>query len=432
MSESSDPREGPSPLPSPGYSRYVLGVLFVVYVFNFIDRQILAILLDPIKSDLGVSDTEMGFLTGFAFAIFYALAGLPIARWADRGSRRTIIALGIALWSAMTAASGLARSFAQLAIARVGVGVGEAGCTPPAHSLISDYFPPERRSTALAVYAMGTYVGVMIGFLAGGWISEYFDWRTAFFVVGLPGLVLAVVVRLTVREPQRGLSESAPVDTRSVPVPELLRFLLARRSFVYLQLAGALHALASYGFAIWAPAFLGRVHGMGTAEIGTWLALIAGPGGAAGVFLVGKLCDRLTTREARWYVWLPAITCLLPLPFTLGFLLIDDTGWALACYGPHTILGAGYVGPMFAVTQALVKVRMRAQAVAIHLMLVNLIGLGAGPQLVGILSDTFAVSMGSLSLRYALLVVGVANVLAGFFYLRAARTLRADLASRED
>lgn len=427
--------QGPArgaPASSQRYARYVLGLLFVVNVFNFIDRQILAILLDPIKQDLGVSDTEMGFLTGFAFAFFYAVAGLPIARWADRGSRSAIIALGLMVWSAMTAASGLARTFAQLALARVGVGAGEAACAPSAHSLISDYFPEERRATALSVYAIGTYVGVMIGFLAGGWLTEFFDWRTAFWVVGLPGLVLALLVRLTLREPRRGESESAPVDNRSLPVSELLRFLLARRSFVYLQLASSLHAFTAYGFVLWSPSFLGRVHGMGTAEIGSWLALIAGPGGAIGVYLVGKLSDRLTPGEPRWYMWLPALTCLLPLPFTGAFLLLDSSGWALACYAPHTILGAGYVGPIYAATQALVKVRMRAQAVAIHLFMANLIGLGAGPQVVGILSDAFAESAGPFSLRYALLIVGIGNVGAGLLYLRAARSIRADLASRDE
>jgi predicted MFS family arabinose efflux permease len=414
------------------YSYYVLGLLFVVYVVNFIDRQILAILLDPIKEDLGVSDTAMGFLTGFAFAFFYTIAGLPIARWADSGVRRNIIALGLAAWSLMTAVSGLARNFAQLAIARVGVGVGEAACTPPAHSLISDYFPPARRATALTSYATGIHVGIMIGFLAGGWLTELFDWRTAFFVAGLPGLLLAVVVRLTLREPARGQSEVGHVDTRGASVREVARFLLARRSFVFVQLAGGLHALAAYGLAVWVPAFLGRVHDMGPAEIGTGLALVAGPGGAAGVFLVGKLSDRLSPRDARWYLWLPTLTALLPLPFTLGFLLLDDRFWALACYLPHTLLGSGYVGPKYALTQSVVKVRMRAQAAAIMMLFTNLIGLGAGPQVVGILSDLFSAGSGAHSLRYALLIMVIFNVGVAVLYLVAARTVREDLASRDN
>jgi len=415
-----------------GYSYYVLGLLFVVYVVNFIDRQVLAILLDPIKEDLGVSDTAMGFLTGFAFAIFYSIAGLPLARWADRGVRRSIIALGLALWSLMTAASGLARSFAQLAIARVGVGVGEAACTPPAHSLISDYFPPARRGTALAIYATGIHVGIMLGFLAGGWLVQLFDWRTAFVVVGLPGLALSVVVRWTLREPRRGQSEPGPVDTRHASIPEVGRFLLSRKSFVYVQIAGSIHGFVAYGLAIWAPAFLGRVHDMGPAEIGTALALVAGPGGAAGVFIVGRLSDRLSPRDERWYLWLPTLTALLPLPFTIGFLLLDDPFWALACYIPHTLLGSGYVAPKYALTQAVVRVRMRAQATAVMMLCTNLVGLGAGPQAVGILSDYFSPRFGSQSLRYALLIMLIFNVVAAAFYLVAARSVRVDIASREE
>ena len=209
----------PARSPSRHYVRYVLGLLFVVNVFNFIDRQILAILLEPIKEDLGVSDSAMGFLTGVAFALFYTAAGIPIARRADRGSRRTVIAVGLAIWSAMTAASGLARTFAQLAAARLGVGIGEAACTPPAHSLLADYFPRERRSTALAIYGMGVHVGILFGFVIGGWVNEAFGWRAALYVVGLPGLLLAVLVALTVREPIRGAADGvAPPAAPANPV----------------------------------------------------------------------------------------------------------------------------------------------------------------------------------------------------------------------
>jgi MFS family permease len=210
---------------SPGYSYYVLGVLFTVYVFNFIDRQVLAILLQPIKHDLQASDTEMGLLVGFAFVVFYTFAGIPIARWADRTSRRTVIALGLAVWSAMTAASGLARSFAQLALARVGVGIGEAAGSPPAHSLLSDYFPPERRATALSIYATGVYVGAMIAFMAGGYIREHFGWRLVFLLVGLPGIPLALLVRMTVRELPRGFSEGVPANSEMVGIGDVIRFL---------------------------------------------------------------------------------------------------------------------------------------------------------------------------------------------------------------
>ena len=228
------------------YRSYALALLVVVNVFNYLDRQILSILLESIKRDLQLSDTALGFLTGIAFALFYTFAGIPIARWADRGLRRTIMALGLAVWSGMTTLTGLAQSFTQLALARIGVGVGEAACSPPAHSLLSDYFPPERRGTALSIFSLGVPIGIMIGYLSGGWINQYFGWRTAFFVVGLPGLLLAVVVRLTLREPPRGHSESLQTSTSVTPAdsfPDVLRFMWRLRSFRHLSLAAALHAL---------------------------------------------------------------------------------------------------------------------------------------------------------------------------------------------
>ena len=266
-----------APTSSPAYPRYVLGLLFVAFVFNFIDRQILSILLEPIKKDLGVSDTAMGFLTGIAFALFYTFAGIPIARLADRRTRRTIIALGLAAWSAMTAASGIVRTFAELALARIGVGVGEAACSPPAHSLLADYFPPERRATALAIYSMGIYVGILFGFLIGGYMSQYFGWRQAFLVVGLPGLVLAVLVRFTVREPPRMHFAAVPIPTGTA-----IRMLWDMRTFRHMAFGAALHSFAGYGIAAWAPAFLARVHHLGPAESGLWLGLISGVGGGIG------------------------------------------------------------------------------------------------------------------------------------------------------
>ena len=194
---------------SDGYRRYVLAVLVLVYVVNFVDRQVFSILIEPIKADIDLSDTQLGFLGGVAFAFFYTIAGIPIARWADRGNRVTIVTLALVIWSGMTALTGLARGFGSLMIARIGVGIGEAGCSPPIHSLISDYFPPERRATALSIYALGIPIGAAIGTLAGGWIGQYYGWRTAFLVVGLPGLAIAVLVKLTLREVPRGHSEGA-------------------------------------------------------------------------------------------------------------------------------------------------------------------------------------------------------------------------------
>jgi predicted MFS family arabinose efflux permease len=416
---------------TPRYANYVLALLFVVYVFNFIDRQILSILLDPIKADLGVSDTAMGFLTGLAFALFYTIAGIPIARWADTGTRRTIIALGLFAWSAMTACSGLARNFVQLALARVGVGVGEAAGSPPAHSLISDYFPPERRATALSIYSSGIYVGVMFGYLAGGWLSELFTWRVAFFVVGLPGLLLAVVVRLTVREPRRGRSERGPVDAGRESLREVARFLLKRRTFVLAALGCGLTAFSGYGFGAWVPAFLGRARGMGAGEIGTWIGLANGITGAAGAILGGVVADRLGVRDRRWYLWVPAWSTLFAIPLAIPFLLVESKLVALAFYFPYNFFGSAFLGPVIAVTYSLVKLRMRALASAILFFILNLIGLGAGPQVVGILNDLLAGRYGVEAVRWSLFIVNLLGGLAVLLFFLAAQTLEQDLAATD-
>jgi MFS family permease len=421
--------QSPEARVSSAYSYYVLGLLFVVYVFNFIDRQVLAILLEAVKRDLGASDTAMGFLSGFAFAVFYTFAGIPIARLADRGSRRTIIAVGLGVWSAMTAASGLARSFTQLALARVGVGIGEAAGSPPAHSLLSDYFPPERRATALSIYATGVYVGAMLAYLGGGWIVTHFDWRTAFFAVGLPGIPLAFLVRFTVRELPRGHAEGRPVEADNVPLGEVVRFLATRRSYLFILAGAASAALSGYGILAWGPAFLGRVHGMSSVTIGTWLGLAIGIGGSVGATLGGRLADRLGRRDQRWGMWLSAVFNVAALPFAAGFLMLDRVELAFACFVPFYMLASMYVGPMLSMTQALVKLRMRATASAILLFVLNLVGLGAGPLLVGVLNDLLAPRLGAEAIRYSLLCVALSGVPAGVFFLLASRTLREDLAS---
>jgi MFS family permease len=419
------------PAISLGYTRYVLGILTIVYVFNFIDRQILAMLLEPIKQDLGVSDTLMGVLSGPAFALFYTFAGIPIARWADTGSRRSIIAIGLTLWSAMTAACGLAQNFVQLALARVGVGVGEAAGSPPAHSLISDYFPPERRGTALSIYSMGVYVGAMIAFLAGGYLREHFDWRMAFLVVGLPGIPLAILLRGTVREPPRGYSESGAADARTDSVWDVIRFLASRRSFVFLTIAASVQSLSGYGVLAWGPTFLGRVHHMGSVEIGISFGLIIGLGGIAGAFTGGAIADRLGARDPRWYLFVSAIVCLAGVPFVAGFALAGDAIVALLCFIPFYVLAAMYVGPMLWMVQGLVKLRMRAMASAILLFILNVIGLGLGPFLIGLMNDQLADRFGAEAIRYSLLVVGTVGVPSSALFLLASRTLREELRARD-
>jgi MFS family permease len=421
------PQSHPPPAFSDAYRRYALSLLLVVYVFNFIDRQILNILAEAIRVDLGLSDTALGFLGGIAFAVFYTFAGIPIARWADRGSRRSIIALGLLVWSAMTALSGLARNFTHLALARVGVGLGEAACTPPAHSLLSDLYPPERRGTTFSIYALGIPIGSAIGTFAGGWIKEMFDWRAAFFVVGLPGIALAAVVRLTLREPPRPAQApgaSASRDTTAAVIGYMRRL----ASFRHLSLAAALHAFYGYGAAFFLPVFMIRVHGFSEGELSTYLALIALFAGGLGTFLGGFLCDRLAPRDQRYYVWVPAISTAIGIPFAAALYLSPDRYVALGYAVPAALLGSMYLGPTFAIAQGLARPHMRALVSAILLFVINLVGLGLGPQVVGVLSDLLKPGLGVESVRYALLIVVVAG--AGWstlHYALAARTLRADL-----
>ena len=428
----------------PAYANYVLAILFVAYVINFVDRQIVSILAEPIKQALGISDSWIGFLGGPAFAIFYATLGIPIARLADLWVRRSVIAIGLALWSGMTALSGLSQSFTQLALARIGVGVGEAALSPPAHSLIADYFPVSKRATALGVYATGIHIGVLVGLVLGGWLEELWEWRSAFMVVGLPSLALALIVRATVREPVRGAQEpqvarsepkasedqkAAPISGAAPPVSEVVRYLAARRSFWHLSLGIGLTAFAGYAFAFWAPQFLRRVHEMTSGELGTKIGLGLGTGGSIGSVLAGVIADRLGQRDVRWWMWVPAIACAGPLPFTVAFLLMNDPDLALLLAFPGVVIAAMYQGPVFSTVQTLAPVRMRAVASGILMFVTNIIGLALGPQSIGWLNDYVFAAHGKEAVRYSLLLVLlVMGVWSSLHFVLAARALPADLA----
>ncbi len=309
---------------STAYQWYALGVLFVVYVFNFIDRSVLALLAQSIKEDLQISDTALGLLGGLAFAVFYTGLGIPIARLADKGNRRNILVVCLSIWSAATALCGLAHSYAYLLLARIGVAVGEAGGSPPSHSMISDMFPQHRRATALGIYALGIPVGSMIGALAGGWINDAFDWRTAFMIVGLPGLLLALIVRMTLQEPPRGVSEPVRVDAGATPpIGAVFRLLWERPSFRWLSMSAGFQAFVSYGAGAWIPPMFERTHGLSSSQIGTalfWLGFAS----VIGTFAGGWYGDRMGRRDVRWYMWLPAWTTLAWLPFQAYCYLTSD------------------------------------------------------------------------------------------------------------
>jgi MFS family permease len=418
-----------------GTRRYVLTILVIAYTFNFIDRQILGILVEPIRLELGVGDTAMGLLTGLAFAVFYTLMGIPIARYADRANRRNLIAVAVGVWSLFTAAQGLAQNYWQLLAYRIGVGVGEAGCSPPAHSMLSDYYPANQRATALGIYSLGIPIGILFGFFVGGWMNEWFGWRVAFFVVGIPGIVLALVIRFTVQEPARGMSEQRATADPSAQQPAIgavFRYLLARKSFIHMALGGGISAFVGYGLISWAAAFLARSHGMSSGEIGTWLGLIFGIPGGIGIVLGGRLADRFGERDARWYLWVVAVALLIAVPAGVGVFLSDSVTFALLFLIIPVMLGNFYQATTFAQTQTLVGIRMRSVAAAILLFVINIVGLAFGPSVVGMISDLLAPHYGVDSLRWALLICSMANLWAAFHYWRAGVHFPGDLKRVED
>jgi predicted MFS family arabinose efflux permease len=432
----SQPRVGGTSSPAedenaPRVRRYALGMLTLAYAFNFIDRQILVIIQGPIKLEMGLSDTQLGLLSGFAFALVYITAGIPIAYWADRGNRRNIIAVAVTVWSGMTALSGFAQNYGQLLMARVGVGIGEAGGSPPAHSMISDYYPPERRATAFAIYSAGLHAGIFFGFVLGGIILEYFGWRAAFMVVGLPGVLFAVIFYLTVQEPERGRWETGAVAEYQPTLGETLNLLRRYRSFWYIALGAGLTAFAGYGNGNFTPLFLERSHGISGIELGMILAFGGGGGGLLGTLIGGRLSDRFGVRDQRWYMWLPALAGAAALPLAVPYLLMDDTRIVVPLLVIVTILINTYLGPCLATSHALVPPAMRALTSAILFFVLNLVGLGMGPLTAGLLSDYFTSIYGDDGLRYAMLVVAAIAAVGVLMFVLAAKNLPRDIALRD-
>lgn len=412
----------------PRYAWYVLGILLLVYSFNWMDRYVLVILLEAIKHDLRLSDTALGMLSGLAFASVYSVAGLFIARWADVGVRRSIIALGLTVWSVMTAASGLAANVLQLTAARFGVALGESACSPPASSLISDYFPARRRATAFAVYGAGISLGMGLGLVIGGWVNQFFGWRVAFMVAGVPGLALALVVRLTVREPVRGHIEHTGVDRNVYSVADAIRLILSRRSFLAYAIGLGLFSFSGNAFETWTPVYLMRVYHMGTGTIGTWTGLIEGIGGMIGTLAGGVLADRFGARDVRWYLWMPALTAGAMVPSMFVFLHTNQQVMFLF-YFVTIVCGGSYMAPMVAITQRVMPVHMRAVSTALLYLLLNLIGPGLGPVVAGIFNDVFVASYGPEAVRLSLTLTLVGAVCGVVLTLYAAKHLPEDLAS---
>lgn len=420
----------------PWYRNYVLLALTICYIVNVMDRsQILAASIQAIKREFGATDFQLGMLSGIPFALFYSFLGIPIAAWADRSSRRNVLAMAVAVWSGMTALCGMAVNFTMLFAARIGTAIGEAGGSPPSHSLISDYFPKTLRGTAFSVYALAVPIGTALGAAMGGWGNQYLGWRMTFIVVGLPGLILGLLVWLTVLEPQRGLADgvSRAAATGKAPgMMEVLRFLWLRPSFKHLSLAAALHSVVWYSSGAFNNAFLQRSHDMSVSEAGYWISVLSAIAGF-GTFLGGLACDRLSTRfnDRRWYLWVPGIATLLCVPFQFLAYLSPNLTTALPSFVGLMFMAAVFFGPSFAMTQALATLRMRSVATSLLLFIQTLIGNGIGPSTTGYVSDLLVPSVGGNSLRYALVIIGVVNLWAALHYVLAARTVRQDLEATE-
>ena len=413
---------------SPSYRYLVLGILTATYVSNFVDRQVINVLASYIIEDLHISDGQFGMLSGLAFACIYTTLGIPIARWADIGNRRNIIAISVGIWSIMTAACGAAQNFTQLFLARFGVGIGEAGGSPPAHSIVSDIFPAAQRATALSVYSLGVYGGILVGTIGGAYLVRYFDWRTAFVVVAIPGIFLALLVRFVIKEPPRGLAEKR-TDMAPPGFVKVMGFLWERKSFRHLAFACALHAFVTYGIGNFMPLFLGRVHGMPILDVGWYYGLIAGIGGLAGTFFGGWMSDRMSnkTGDKTWYVWIPFISTVLAIPFALITFLVMPNGITAAfSYLLPVFCGGWYLAPCLASTHFLVGIRMRAMGSAVLLFVLNLIGLGLGPMLTGYVSDWLTPAYGVDGLRYAMAITVLINIWCALHYYWSAKTIRAD------
>jgi MFS family permease len=411
-------------LPSVVGRYYALVLLGLAYACAYLDRSVIGVVLPQLKHEFHFGDVGLGFLSGMAFVAFYVCFGLPVAVLADRSNRRNIIAVAIALWSIMTALCGLSGNFLQLALARVGVGVGEAGLSPPAQSMISDLFPHQRRATALSIYSIGIYLGVVVGLAYGGYLAEHLGWRRTFFVMAIPGVVVSIIFALTVREPKRGASEAQAEEEHDYRnMLQVLRFLWTTPSLRYTLLGITLCSLFTQGQAAWLPSFLVRSHGMTIAQAGLTLGLATGIGGTAGTLLGGQFSDRLGARDSRWRVWVITVAFIILPISALTFLYSGSTAVVGAMALTNSLLAAVHLAPTSAVTQNLTPLRMRARTAAITLFLTSLVGGGIGPLVVGALSDYLHRFAGANSLRYALTTMVVFALGSAAAYFVAGRKM---------
>jgi predicted MFS family arabinose efflux permease len=411
-----------------GRSRgFILLMVTLVYVVNYLDRNILAIVLPEIKREFGLSDAALGFLSGTSFAITYATFAMPLAWIADRANRRNVIAASMALFSAMTVVCAFAANTLQLIVARVFTGIGEAGTGPSIQSMISDLYPPSQRAAALSVYSSGLNIGLLVAFFGGGMIAQHFGWRSAFLVSGVPGLLLVLFFLFAVPEPTRGHVEKLQDVALAPSFLSTVAFLWSRHSFRWIAIGTALSAFGGYAGITFVPLFLTVSHGMGPASRGFALAMLSGVAGGFGTYIAGVLADRLGKRDVRWNMYVPIVFIAASIPFMPFFYLSSSLPLALFCAIIPTANGAAYLAPSLSITQSLVPLRMRAQAAAILLFILNIIGFGLGPLCVGKLSDLLRPSLGNDSIRWAMLSTAVPWTASALCYWLASRSLASDL-----
>ncbi len=445
---------GAAPQFSIAYRRWMLFLLVAIYSCSFLDRVIINTVGPAIIHELHLSDLEFGLLGGAAFALFYTAFGMPIAWLAERSHRVTIISLCIGLWSTMTALSGVTTTYWQLLLFRMGVGIGEGGASPAAHSLLSDYYPPRQRASALAIYSAGIPIGVLLGAAGGGWVAQTFNWRVAFVVVGLPGLVLAILARLTLREPARGHSEAAPVETKAPPMSAVVKRLFATKTFRNIAAGFVLTNLAANGVNTFMSIYLVRSFHLGLAKAGLFYGLVVGVSGLIGTLVGGFGADAAGKRDFRWYAWAPALGSLVAMPIYVMAFTRPSASSAVALFFAGGLMVTLYIAPTLAVVQNLVEPRMRATAAAFMFLMINIFGQGVGPTVIGAASDFLShkvfVAGGPLSLcpaakgdpgflagacaaptaeglKWSLLALTISYFLGSLYFFAAARTIRKDL-----
>lgn len=441
---------------------WVLLLMTLTYTSSFMDRTILSIIQNPIKQELQLSDTQLGLLGGFAFALFYSTLGIPVARLAERMDRRWLISVSLVIWSIATAASGLAFGFVSLFLFRVAVGVGEAGASPPAHSLITDFFRPAKRGTAFSMYSLGVPIGVLLGSVLGGYAAQQYGWRVTFAIFGLPGVLLALLIPWTIREPVRGrLDTGQPTEQQAPAFSAVLKQFAERPALRYCVAGASVAAFAAYSILSFSAPFFIRTYQASLPEAGWFLGMTGGVSAGIGIFFSGMLTDRLARRDRRWAVWAPAIGLLLATPIYIAGFLAPTKTMAMSILLIAPALQYMYLGPTMGLMHNMVTPRMRATATALLYLAVNLFGMGLGPTITGLLSDRFATahfaglipgsryalecpggvardsaiealntacaSAGAHGVRWALIVTTLALVLSAVLYLVAARTLRKDL-----